>query len=110
LKIYFVLLLINCLVFITPVWAASPVTLEFYLFVDALSSKDLALFCKLLTQHGLAFMCNKYAAQTSKHILVGKASHYYEYNVLLKLIGKKSFLSKESDTLRSYRVYISPTM
>jgi len=24
--------------------------------------------------------------------------------------GKKSFLSKESDTLRSYRVYISPTM
>jgi len=24
--------------------------------------------------------------------------------------GKRSFLSKESDTLRSYRVYISPTM
>ena len=24
--------------------------------------------------------------------------------------GKKSILSKESDTLRSYRVYISPTM
>jgi len=24
--------------------------------------------------------------------------------------GKKSFLSKESYTLRSYRVYISPTM
>jgi len=28
------------------------------------------------------------------------------YNVY----GKKSFLSKESDTLRSYIVYISPTM
>jgi len=24
--------------------------------------------------------------------------------------GKRSFLSKESDTLRSYRVYISPVM
>jgi len=34
---------------------------------------------------------------------------------LLKILkypvyGKKSFLSKQSDTLRSYRVYISPMM
>ena len=28
----------------------------------------------------------------------------------ITVYGKKSFLSKESDTLRSYRVYISPTM
>jgi len=29
---------------------------------------------------------------------------------LKTVYGKKSFLRKESDTLRSYRVYISPTM
>jgi len=28
----------------------------------------------------------------------------------LKVYRKESFTSKESDTLRSYRVYISPTM
>jgi len=28
----------------------------------------------------------------------------------ITVCGKKSFLSKESDTLKSYRVYISPTM
>ena len=28
----------------------------------------------------------------------------------INVYGRKSFLSKESDTLRSYRVYISPTM
>jgi len=29
---------------------------------------------------------------------------------LVTVYGKRSFLRKESDTLRSYRVYISPTM
>jgi len=29
---------------------------------------------------------------------------------MVTVYGKRSFLSKESDTLRSYRVYISPTM
>jgi len=29
---------------------------------------------------------------------------------LKTVYGKKSFLNKESDTLRSHRVYISPTM
>jgi len=29
---------------------------------------------------------------------------------LYTVYGKRSFLSKESDTLRFYRVYISPTM
>jgi len=28
----------------------------------------------------------------------------------ITVYGKKSFLNKESDTLNSYRVYISPTM
>ena len=28
----------------------------------------------------------------------------------ISVYGRKAFLSKESDTLRSYRVYISPTM
>jgi len=38
-----------------------------------------------------------------------KGTHrMYIYKVCV--YGKKSFLSKESDTLRSYRVYISPTM
>jgi len=30
--------------------------------------------------------------------------------LMYNVYGKKSFLSKETDTLRSYRVYISPTM
>jgi len=32
------------------------------------------------------------------------------YRLFYIVYGKKSFLSKELDTLRSYRVYISPTM
>jgi len=37
------------------------------------------------------------------YLIIGVNFHSENY-------GKKSFLSKESDTLRSYRVYISPTM
>jgi len=33
-----------------------------------------------------------------------------EIKLDLKVYRKESFTSKESDTLRSYRVYISPTM
>jgi len=44
-------------------------------------------------------------------ILLGLKHLQYAKNVGDDTVyRKRSFLSKESDTLRSYRVYISPTM
>jgi len=43
------------------------------------------------------------------HVVMLKGVLKVSYHVN-SVYGKKSFLTKESDTLRSYRAYISPTM
>ena len=45
-----------------------------------------------------------------RHSKERENSYNKRVNCFNNVYGKKSFLSKESDTLRSYRVYISPTM
>jgi len=44
------------------------------------------------------------------YIVCHYISNEHDYYYLTTVYGKRSFLSKESDTSRSYRVYISPTM
>jgi len=66
--------------------------------------------CKILC--GSCFCFNSYcylSSQSYVYVVVANVcclNNLYFYTVY----GKRSFLSKESDTLRSYRVYVSPTM